>query len=367
MTRSPSDVRLAGLVEQVTAVLDRLQNLDARHAHAVEDLEARLSAWTALETDLRARTRALEDLSDVAARSTSRIRQAEKQVNSLAPSSTAEYRATAPDTSGLAVSGDVRRTSHPYDAPTQALTERIESLELAALVGREEWQRAIHRYEQPHGSLYLAVLGLAVAWLAALVLGLSWSRRFDARLADAGDRLVATERQVSSIGQSAQQHIASAQQTTVEQVTESQQAAQRARAVSEVLAASDLVQVHLRGGLRVPRAEAQLLWSPSRGLVLSGSGMPIPTDGRQHQLWLLTSGRPVPVTSFSPDAQGRVSWVGDQVPGVPGLVTGAAVTSELVAAPPIRSEASVRARAIVVSAPPADSASTFITSTEPAR
>ena len=112
------------------------------------------------------------------------------------------------------------------------------------------------------------------------------------------------------------------------EIAEARQSAQRAETVGAILTAPDLVRFNLSGGTAVERAYAQVLWSRTRGLVLSASRLPVPPPETTYQLWLLTNGEPVNAGVFVPDATGRGSLVSPTPPRVASPVTGAEVTIE---------------------------------------
>jgi len=112
------------------------------------------------------------------------------------------------------------------------------------------------------------------------------------------------------------------------QIGEARVAALNAQIVSNVLAAPDLVRLNLVGPDHTSRASAQVLWSRTRGLVLSGSHLPAAPPESTYQLWLVTDTQSVGAGVFVPDEAGRATLVVDAPPRVPGTVVGAAVTVE---------------------------------------
>jgi hypothetical protein len=95
------------------------------------------------------------------------------------------------------------------------------------------------------------------------------------------------------------------------EIAMARQAALKAQIISEVLAAPDLVRYALVGGQAAPGASGQALWSRTRGLVVTASGIPeAPSDSTYH-LWLLTTGEPVSVAAAKPDSNGRLSIAAD--------------------------------------------------------
>ena len=236
----------------------------------------------------------------------------------------------------------------PAREPTSALLSgRVESLELAVAVGRQELTQAAHRHDQQRRRSFVAVGVLGIVVIAAAALAILSQRRVEATLNESAARVTEAQRQVEAASRLASQQVAVAREAADRRVTEAQQTARVAQTVSDVLTAPDLVRFYLPGAARAPRSSAQLLWSRTRGLVLSGSRMPVAPEGTTHQLWLLTNGQPVSAGTFVPDPQGRFSLVTEDVPVVPRRVVGAVVTFEPAGGLPRRSSAAVVSRALV--------------------
>ena len=72
------------------------------------------------------------------------------------------------------------------------------------------------------------------------------------------------------------------------QIAEARQLAQRAETVGVILTAPDLIRFNLTSA-ETNGSSAQLLWSRTRGLVLSGSRLPAAPPESTYQLWLVTS------------------------------------------------------------------------------
>src|SRR5262249_10314101 len=103
---------------------------------------------------------------------------------------------------------------------------------------------------------------------------------------------------------------------------------ERAETIGAILTAPDLVRFNLASSASAARSSAQVLWSRTRGLVLSASRLPTAPPETTYQLWLLTNTQPVNVGIFVPDASGRASLVTPVPPRVPSPVIGAEVTVE---------------------------------------
>jgi len=164
----------------------------------------------------------------------------------------------------------------------------------------------------------------AVAALLLIVVGVRW---IEGRLNDASDRVAAAERQVISTTEVANREVTAARQDADRQISEARQLAQRAETVGQILTAPDLIRFNLTS-VETDGSSAQLLWSRTRGLVLSGSRLPAAPPKSTYQLWLVTSTQSVGAGVFVPDDSGQATLVVDAPPKVPGRVVGAAVTIE---------------------------------------
>jgi anti-sigma-K factor RskA/putative zinc finger protein len=107
------------------------------------------------------------------------------------------------------------------------------------------------------------------------------------RLRDISERADASERELTSVRQSA----AEAQTLVV------------------VLASSDLIRVDLAGQPSAPMATARAFWSRSRGLIFTASSLPPLPAGRTYQLWIVTPDAPVSAGLLKPGERGDVHAV----------------------------------------------------------
>jgi anti-sigma-K factor RskA len=189
---------------------------------------------------------------------------------------------------------------------------------------------------------YLAGALVAIAALAIFFL----ERRIETRLNDAGARVTAAERQVAATNELANREIAASRQEASRQVVAARQSAERAETIGAILTAPDLVRFNLTGASAVERPAGQLLWSRTRGLVLSASRLPPAPPETTYQLWLTTSTEPVSAALFVPDATGRATVVTDVPPNVGRPVVGAEVTIE-----PSGGRAAPSGRVLLVRAP----------------
>ena len=166
-----------------------------------------------------------------------------------------------------------------------------------------------------------AAVVLALAVIVAVVLWVT------GRLSDAASRVASAQQQVATTTRLANEEVRAARDDANRQITEARQLAQRAETVSAVLTAPDLIRFNLTSTL-ADGSSAQVLWSRSRGVVLSGSRLRGPGPEKTYQLWLVTNGPSVSAGVFAPDSSGRATLVVDPPPRVPGPVMGAAITLE---------------------------------------
>jgi hypothetical protein len=166
---------------------------------------------------------------------------------------------------------------------------------------------------------------------AAVVVGVAAfavERRIESRLNDAVTRVTAAERQAAAATDLANRQAASAREEADREIAEARQSAERAETIGAILTAPDLVRFNLTGGPSAERSSAQVLWSRTRGFMLSASRLPAAPPESVYQLWFWTNGEPVSGGLFLPDATGRATLVTGAPLKVLGPVVGAAVTVE---------------------------------------
>jgi len=172
---------------------------------------------------------------------------------------------------------------------------------------------------------YMVAGAAALFVLAALVDTVLWVGE---RLNDAAGRAASAERHVLATTRLANEEVRAARDDANRQIAEARQLAQRAESVSAVLTAPDLIRFNLTSTL-ADGSSAQVLWSRTRGVVMSGSRLPGPGPEKTYQLWLVTGSQAsVSAGVFVPDATGRANLVVDPAPKVAGPVVGAAISLE---------------------------------------
>ncbi len=99
------------------------------------------------------------------------------------------------------------------------------------------------------------------------------------------------------------------------------------RANIGLVTAADVVELTLTGVTPAPEAVGRAYVSRSRGLLFTGSRLPLPPDDAVLQLWYLTNAGPVSAGTVRPDQAGGVLAAFDVPADLPTL-TGFAITVE---------------------------------------
>ena len=116
------------------------------------------------------------------------------------------------------------------------------------------------------------IVGGAAA-IAVVLLMVGLVRWVGGRLDDAANRVASAEQQVVATTRLANEEVRSAREDANRQIGEARQLAQRAETVGVILAAPDLIRFNLTSTL-ADGSSAQVLWSRTRGIVLSASRLP---------------------------------------------------------------------------------------------
>jgi hypothetical protein len=208
----------------------------------------------------------------------------------------------------------------PVPAAAPDVFARLESME-QALAEQQHEQRVLAN----DGRSRLLKLGaVMLGILALLAVAGGWATQRQAAAAAA--RASAAEQKAQAAVAAANAQLVAVRQQSEQQLAEAREGAIRAQAVSDVLAAPDLVRFPISGS--GPNGiSGQLLWSRSRGVVFSAVRLPPLPAGMTYQLWLLTDNLPVTAGTFAPGDGGRVTFTATP-PAVPRPVIGAALTLE---------------------------------------
>ena len=113
-----------------------------------------------------------------------------------------------------------------------------------------------------------------------------------------------------------------------------------------VLGASDLVRVDLRGAGTGAGAGGRAFVSPSRGIVLHATNLPVPGPRRTYQVWALAGQGPSGIGTFDVNAFGSAT-VTRLLPAGTGAFTSLAVTDEPMGGSPGPTTTPVLAGALV--------------------
>lgn len=170
---------------------------------------------------------------------------------------------------------------------------------------------------------------LLPALLAALLflggfVGYSWMAR---TLRDASARAEAAEREAQATRREANQHIASIERNAQQASRDALAVAARAERAMSVLSAADTRRLPLES-YAVPAAVGQVLWSASRGVVISASGLPPLAAVETYQVWVVTPRGSIGLGLLSPDPQGRAGAAFELPAGSGRPVRGFMITRE---------------------------------------
>ena len=164
----------------------------------------------------------------------------------------------------------------------------------------------------------------AMLFLAGLLV-YNWVAR---TLRDASARADAAEREAHATRREANQQIATLERSGQQASREALSIAARAERTTDVLAAPDVRRTVMLGQRTAADAVGQAIWSPSRGVVVTGTRLPALSAAEVYQVWLVMPRRVAALGLVTPDAEGRVSGVFDLPPEAAGSVRGFMVTRE---------------------------------------
>jgi hypothetical protein len=215
-------------------------------------------------------------------------------------------------------------SERPRMPDAAGLSDRMATLEQEVTTERKELHDTSSRTKRLRREWQIALVVLAIAIAA----GGWWLRSVNARLTEAAAHVTAAEREATAASDAAGKEVAEARTLAAHEIAQARETAIRAELVSTVLAAPDLVRYSLVATDPASRAYAQMLWSRSRGLVVSASRLPAPPAGAVYQVWLLNTGAPIDVGMLTPDAAGGVTLAVPPPATLAGAVAGASVTLE---------------------------------------
>jgi hypothetical protein len=217
----------------------------------------------------------------------------------------------------------VPEDSRQLPAPA-ALSDRMDSLERELTTERQERRDATAGADELRRNWRVSLGALAVALIVLGGLGIRLQQHVNARLDDASTRAEAAEKQAEAASAAADREIASARAET----TAARNAAAKAALASEVLTSPDLVRFNLTGVGDASSAFGQVMWSRSRGLIVSTSLLPPVAAGSTYQAWLMSNATPIKAGELVPDATGRATLVAENPSDLPRPINGVSVTME---------------------------------------
>ena len=121
--------------------------------------------------------------------------------------------------------------------------------------------------------------------------------------------------------------LAAARAETARLAEAARTASAETEAIGAVLSAPDLVRYGLTG-VDDSTTSAQLLWSRSRGIVMSATRLPAPPVGLAYEAWLLTEAEAVSAGILRVGADGRGTLIVGTPPAVAHPVIGVSLTLE---------------------------------------
>jgi hypothetical protein len=201
-----------------------------------------------------------------------------------------------------------------------ALTSRIDTLE-RSLSERESSIK--DTTERSWRSLRLALSAGALL----LLIGAMVAARLNGEVRTATQRAEKAEQAQAAATVEAKKQIDEVSRNAAVQIAEASKRAVQAQLVSDVLAAPDLVRYNLSGRRALTGLAALVSWSPTRGVVFSGSLLPPAPAGSTYQLWLVTRAGATSAGTFMPDQSGAATLAA-AVPSALRPVVGAIVTVE---------------------------------------
>lgn len=360
-----SDLRHARAIGEMEARLKDLESLKARVEHNAEDhlrnLERKVSdEWTALQQmleqpikQLQEHAASLRETSVATAgtalsgleRAETRLATIQADLSERMTQLSREVQATLAEVRGglsRPVQGSASTANWPLDQvmrlhnelrgsegeernPVESLPRRIDSVQHVVTADKEPVGEMSDHPQRGRRMVWIAVVAVLVI---GLIISAAFALRLQRQFEAAAAKITQAEQQAQSTRAAADRQIAESQQEAERRIVEANETALRAQMVSEVLAAPDLVRYGLSGGDSAPTARGQLLWSRSRGIVLSASRVPRAPSGSTYQLWLLTPSGATHAGSTDADVEGRLSLATEKVPSVPRPIVGVALTVE---------------------------------------
>jgi hypothetical protein len=193
-----------------------------------------------------------------------------------------------------------QRMPSTVESPALEVTERLRALERALNEREAESREVAEQARRSSSTSRAALVGLAAVVIVAVALMLWMQSRVSSRVE-------AAERQSQQAAAAAAQETATTREQAAREIAAARELASHAQTLSAVLAAPDLVRFNLGAIDAGATGSAQVLWSRTRGVVLSGSRLSPPPAGKTYQVWLLARGQAVSAGTFEPDSTGSAT------------------------------------------------------------
>jgi Anti-sigma-K factor rskA, C-terminal len=375
---------LEAQIERLNDVLQHWTATSERHAHAVGELETRLTGWndfeSRLQRDVAWRFKELERLIEQEWASLRRLheepaRQLREQAESLAEicvntAGSAQTGVERAEARLAKIEQDLHRRMDELSRDLHVVASQLREQTLATVRGpagswsldavtrlhqeirdgsggpspeRSTPARPVARggtvldvnnrraeteepqpAERSRWTSYAAIAMLTIT--AASAGGVAWTFYSKAKLAS--EQATRAQNRAEEIATAAGERIDAARHDAAAQIAAAHDTAAKAQITGDVLAAPDLIRFSLAGENGGVRASAQVLWSRSRGLVFSASRLPPAPVDHVYEVWLVTTaGDAISAAIVTPDGSGRVTSATDRPPDAPP-VSGVRVTLE---------------------------------------
>lgn len=170
-------------------------------------------------------------------------------------------------------------------------------------------------------------LGPALAAAALLILGVAGYLLMTRSVREASGRAATAEREAADVRREANERIASVERKLAQVSDDMLTRAAHAERMASILAARDARRMPMRGYGKARGASGEALWNSSRGLVITGSGLPVLSDREVYQVWFVSATGSVSLGVLTPDRSGHLTGVFD----LPGTLspTGFMITREV--------------------------------------
>ena len=160
--------------------------------------------------------------------------------------------------------------------------------------------------------------GFVPAAVAVVLLALGVAGYFSLRrsLQDVLRRAETAERQAEGAKRDVEQRMASVEKSAQQINEDAVRRAAKAELMASILAAQDARRMPMRGYGRALDASGEAIWSPSRGLVITGSPLPPLSDREIYQVWFVSTKGSISLGVVTADGSGRIEGAFGVPPGL---------------------------------------------------